>query len=173
MRGRRQRGMDGDDIRLLHQLLEGHEAHTQLHRRLGRYVGIETYELHLEALGPLGHLTTHAAQPHDAQGLAVQLDPGELGALPFTLLQGRVGPYDVPGQGEHHGHGVLSSRDDVGRRGVHDQYAAASGRLDINVVDAHARPADHFQVLPGLHHVGGDLGARADDQRVIVAQDAQ
>ncbi len=173
MGGGGQRGMDRYYIGLFHQLLEGHRAHAQLHRRLRRYVWIVADELHLKALRALGHLTADPAQADDAQGLAVQLDPRELGALPLAPLQGRVGPYDVTSQGQHHGHSVLGGGDDVRCRRVHYEYASAGGRLDVDVVHAHACPAYDLEVLACLHHVRGDLGARADDQCVVVTNDVQ
>ena len=60
---------------------------------------------------------------------------------------------------------MLRGGDDVGGGGVHDQYATAGGRLHVNVVDAHAGPADDAELLAGLDDLGGDLGAAADDER--------
>ena len=42
----------------------------------------------------------------------------------------------------------------------------AGGRLDVDVVEADAGPADDHQVGAGLEHLGGDRGGRPDDEGV-------
>ena len=56
-----------------------------------------------------------------------------------------VGLRDVAGQREQEPEGVLGGRDDVRLRGVGDDDAPPRGRVDVDVVDAHARSADHAQ----------------------------
>src|SRR5207247_3248177 len=47
--------------------------------------------------------------------------------------------------------------------------ALLRGGTDVDVVDADARPADHAQRVRPREHVGGDLGAAADDEGVEAA----
>ena len=49
------------------------------------------------------------------------------------------------------------------QRRVHDHDAAARGRVQVHVVDAHAGPADDAQVLRRVQHLGRDLAAAADE----------
>ncbi len=57
-----------------------------------------------------------AAQPDDAQGLAVELAALELLASPLAALDEAVGPGDVAAAGQQEAHGVLGRRDDVALR---------------------------------------------------------
>ena len=52
---------------------------------------------------------------------------------------------------------------DCGR--VHHHHAAARGRLDVDVVEADAGPADDDELVGRFEHLGGDLRRAADDQR--------
>ena len=64
---------------------------------------------------------------------------------------------------------MLRGRDDRGFRGVRHDDAAPGGRVDVDVVDAHAGAPDHLQPGRALDQVGRQLGRGADDDRVVVA----
>ena len=98
--------------------------------------------------------------------LSASSTPSHLAALPPAGLEGGVGLGDVAGLGEQQRHRVLGRRQDVRLRRVDDHHAAAGGRLDVDVVEADAGPADDDQVGAGGEDLGGDLGGRADDEGV-------
>ena len=54
-------------------------------------------------------------------------------------------------------------------RGVRDHDPALGRRLDVDVVDAHARAADRPQARRALDQLGGHLRRRADQDAVVVA----
>ena len=86
-----------------------------------------------------------------------------------ALLQGRMRLRDVAREGDQEPDRLLRGRDDgrVGR--VRDDDPAVRRRIDVDVVDPDAGPADHLQPVGALDQVGGQLGRRADDDRVVVA----
>ena len=86
-----------------------------------------------------------------------------------ALFQRGMGLRDVAREGDQQADRLLRGRDDgrVGR--VRDDDPAVGRRIDVDVVDPDAGPADHLQPAGALDQVGGQLGRRADDDRVVVA----
>ena len=160
------RQVDGDEVGLGHQLVEAHQLDAHVLGPVGGDEGVVGHQPHAEGQGPLGHQGADPAQADHAQGLAVQLDPLPLGALPLAGHQGGVGLGDVAGLGQQQGHGLLGGRQDVGLGGVDHHHPALGGRGHVDVVEADAGPAHHHQVGAGREHLGGDRGGRADDQGV-------
>ena len=78
-------------------------------------------------------------KPTTPMRLPVQLDAGERLAVPLLRLHRGVGLRDVARHGEQQRQGQLGGRDDVAARRVHDDDAAARGRVQVDVVDADAR----------------------------------
>src|SRR5690606_25084205 len=77
----RKGGMNRDEIRPLEELIEAHELDSKLGRSLARHEGIHSDDLHLQALGAIGHNPTDVAETDDAERLMGKLTP-----LEFTLL---------------------------------------------------------------------------------------
>ena len=66
-------------------------------------------------------------------------------------------------------HRVLGRRDHVRLRRVGDDDPPFGGRLDVDVVHAHARAPDHAQVAGAVDQLGGHLRGRADQDAVVGA----
>ena len=64
---------------------------------------------------------------------------------------------------------LLRGRNDGGVGRIRYDDAAVCRRIEVDVVDPDSRPADHLQLPGALDQVGGELGRRADDDRVVVA----
>ena len=149
------RALDALDAELAEALL-GHE----------RVIGDDA---HPEAERAARDLLADAAEAEHAERLALELDPAPRRALPAALLQRGVRLRDVARQRDQQADGVLGRRGD-GRLGrVGDDDPAAGGGLDVDVVDPHARAADHLQPVGALDQLGGQLRRRADHDRVVVA----
>ena len=86
-------------------------------------------------------------------------------------LERRVRLRDVPREREEEGDRVLGGGDDGRLGGVRDDDPAARRRLDVDVVDADSGAADHLQPLGALDQRRVELRRRADDDRVVVADD--
>ncbi len=112
-------------------------------------------------------------KPITASVLSASSTPREAAALPAAVDQRRVGLRDVARQRQHQRDRVLGGRQRVRLRRVADQDAARRGRLDVDVVDARAGPADHAQPRPGCDQLGVDAGGGAHDERVVVADALQ
>src|SRR5215210_9429876 len=80
-----------------------------------------------------------------------------------------MGLRDVPAEGEHQADGVLRGGDRVRLGGVGDHDPALGRRIDIDVVDARPGPADHLESLGPLDQVRGELGRRANQDAVELA----
>ena len=159
----RQRGVDGEDVAAGQDLVERRDTFdAELGGPFLGQEGIETNHLHVQAHGSPSHLTADASQADDAERLAGQLSADKLAFLPFAAVQAGVGRRNVPGQGHHHGDGVLRRADGVASRRVHDQDAAPGGGGHVDVVDADARPHHDSQFAGILQHSGGDLCIAAD-----------
>ena len=66
---------------------------------------------------------------------------------------------------------MLGRRDDGRLRRVRDDDSPAGRSLDVDVVDADARASDHLEVRRALDHLCRQLRGRADDDRVVQADD--
>ena len=80
---------------------------------------------------------------------------------------------DVAREGEHQREGVLGGGNGVSGRGVHHDDSVVGGGIAVDVVHADSGAADGFEVLRGGEDFGSDLGFRADDKAVVVADDFQ
>ena len=67
---------------------------------------------------------------------------------------------------------MLGGGDDVGLRGVRHDDPALGGGLDVDVVHPHPGPADDLELIGALEQVGGELGGRADQDAVVLADRA-
>ena len=126
-------------------------------------------DLHAKGLGALDNEHAHATQAKHCQGLALQLDARELGAVPVAGLHGGVCDCGLAGDGQHEGDGLLCSRDNVGGRGVADDDAALCCGLRIDVVYAYAGTADDFEVSARLDDLAGHGGGAPHDEAVVIA----
>ena len=81
------------------------------------------------------------AEADDPERPAAQLEPGELGALPLAAAERRVGRGDPAGDPVEQGQRVLGGGDRVAGRGVDDDDPGPRRRIEVDVVDADARPA--------------------------------
>ncbi len=162
-RGRIERSVEGDVVRLAQQFihLDQHDAH--LARRLFQGQRVKDEDVHAERLGPLGDQLADTAEADDAQHLISELDTDEVAAPPLASLQRAVGLGDVAADGQHEGHGQLGRGHAVGPGGVHNDNAAHRGRFDVDVVNADAGAPDDTQLFACGQHVGRDLRAAADD----------
>ena len=171
LRLRVQGRVEGDEVASRQELVEGQELHVHgLGHRRGDE-GVVTRDLHPEGTAARGHLAPDPPETDDAQALAAELDPRERLPVPLPRLHGGVGLGDVAGDREQQGEGQLGGGHEVAHRRVHDDHAAARGRVEVHVVDAHARPADDLQVLRRVQHLGRDLAAAADQDRVVGRDD--
>ncbi len=152
----RLRQVDGEEVGLGDDLVERHQLDAELAGPVGGHERVVGDEAHPEAAGPVGDELADAPEPDDAERLVGQLDALPAAALPAPGDERRVGLGDVAGLGEQQRHRVLGGRDDVALRGVDDHHAAPRGRLDVDVVETDAGPADDEQVGAGGEHVVGD-----------------
>jgi hypothetical protein len=165
--------VDGDEVALAQQLLQAHQPDAELRGAGGLDVRVVGDDVHVERRQPLGDEHADAAETEHADGLALQLDAGVLGALPLALLEGRVPLRNVPSGGQKQRDRVLGGGDDVGGGGVDHHHPGLGGGLHVDVVESHARPGHHPQPVRVLEHLGGDLGRTPHDQRVDVGDGRQ
>src|SRR5581483_4331883 len=117
------------------------------------------------------HLLADPAEAEDAERLAGELDAAVARTFPAAGAQGGVRLRDVAREREQEADRVLGRGED-GRGGrIGDDDAAPRRRSDVDVVDADARPADDAEPLAALDQVGRQLRRRADDDRVVRADD--
>ena len=110
-------------------------------------------------------------RPTMPERLAAQLDARERAALPLAAAHRGVGGGDLAGQREQERERELGRGDRVAGRGVDHGDPGPRGGVEVDVVDAHAGPADDGQPRAGGDHLGVDLDLAAHDQRVVVGED--
>ena len=126
---------------------------------------------HLHRPGPCRDRLADLAEADDPERPAAQLEARELGPLPLAAPDRGVGGGDLPGDAVEQGERVLGGGDRVAGRGVDDRDAGPGRRIEVDVVDADAGPADHLEARPGSDHGGIDLDLAADDERVVAGED--
>ena len=90
-------------------------------------------------------LLADAAEAEHAERLAGELDAAVGLALPAALLERGVRLRNVARERDEQPDRVLGRRDDRRLGRVRNDDAAPGRRLDVDVVDADARAADHLQ----------------------------
>ena len=152
-----------------HLLDARHAVDAELAEALGGDELVEGDHVHLEALGAFGDELADPAEADHAERLPVQLGALEAGPLPAAVDQRGLGLGDVAEEREGEREGVLGGGDRVRLRRVGDDDPAAGRRRDVDVVDPGAGAADHLEALGALDQLGGQLGRRADQDRVVGA----
>ena len=155
---------DGVDLLAVLGLLD-----AELAIALGADERIEGDHPHPERAGARRDQLADPAEAEDPKRLLVQLDAGELRALPLAGGQRRVGLRDVARQRQQQRHRVLGGGHDVGLRRVGDDDPALGGGLDVDVVDADPGAPNRAQAGRLLDQLGGQLGCRADQDAVVLA----
>ena len=163
--------MEADVVGLGKQGGELLETHLHLLGPLSRDEGVVGHHVHAHRLGDTGDVGADLAQADHTQLFLVELVADVFLAVPAASHGAAMGVGDVPGERQHQGQCMLSRRDRVPLRGIHDNHAALGGRRHVHVVDADASPADDPQLGGRLNDVGGHRGAGADHQGVVVAND--
>ena len=146
--GGRLRHMEGDNVALGQQLLQGVHKGDALHIFLGAAPG---QHLTAEGVGDPGHPQADGAGAHDAEGLALQLKAHQAG-LGAPLAAGGVAGENVPGQGHGEAEDQVSYRHSGVAGAVADGDAVLVAVVHVHMVGAGEGHADHLQV-----------GALADD----------
>src|SRR5205807_2089804 len=166
----RQRQVQRDEVAGAERLLGRRDAlDAELAEALAAHERIERDDAHPEPERAACDLLADAAEAEDREGLPFQLDAGVRRPLPAALLERRVRLRDVARKRDEQADGVLRGGDDVRLGRVRHHDAASRRSLHVDVVDAHARAADHAQPVGALQDVRGQLRRRADDDRVVAA----
>ena len=165
--------VDRDEVGLGQQLIHLHIGDVQLLGDHGHLIDIKGDDLHADGLGHHAQVLADAAEAHDAQGLALQLDALAIGLLlPLALAHGVTGDGQIPGAGEHMAHGQLCHRLGGGAGGILHVDAVGLGIVHVDVVHTHAAADDQLQLaaLGRINVLLADLGLGADHGHVKPAQ---
>ena len=165
--------VDGDEVGLGQQLIHLHIGDAQLLGDHGHLIDIKGDDLHADGLGHHAQVLADAAEAHDAQGLALQLDALAIGLLlPLALAHGVTGDGQIPGAGKHMTHGQLGHGLGGSAGGVLHGDAVLLGILHVDVVHTHAAADDHLQLaaLGSVNVLLADLGLGADHGHVEIPQ---
>ena len=133
--------------------------------------GIGGDDLHLEPQRPLRHDAPDVAQPNDAQGFSGDFHADQPFLFPLSLAEGGGGLGDVPGQGKHHGQGMLGRRHRISAGGVHHHDPFFRGGLLIDVVHADPGPPDDLEPAGTFKHALGHPGAASNSEAVEFSDD--
>ena len=169
--GVRQWGVEGDDVGAGEEFGEFDFLHAEVDGAFFREEGVVGDDAHVEADGAVGDDCADVAAADEAEGFCGQLHAHEAVLFPLAGAGAGGGFGDLPGQGEHHGDGVLGCCDGVAEGGVHDHDAAGGGAFDVDVVDADAGAADDAEAGGGVQQFLRDLGCGADREAVVVGDD--
>ena len=163
--------MDGDDIGAGEHLVEADQLDTVVGRGFGGDERIDAQDGHLHRPGADRDGLPDLAETDDPERPAAELEPGELGPLPLTTAERRIGRGDPASHAVQQREGVFGGRDGVAGRGVDDHDPGPRRGVEVDVVDADPGPPDDDQPRPRGDQLGVDLDAAADDQRVVVGDD--
>ena len=165
-RGRRERRMERNDVRLGKQLIEGNQPDVVIPRNCVRDVGIVDQGLHLEALGALYDFRSDLSVSHYSQNLSLQLDSHEALAIPLSLLDGLVGLRDFSHQSQQQPHSMLCRADAVSFGSIHHDDPSPRRFGHIDIIHACSRSPDHLELGRAVEQICGNLRLAADDQNI-------
>ena len=157
--------MNGEEIGLADQVVQGHQFGSHRSRPLGGQVRVISNEPHPEGQGPLRDQRSDPAEADDPEGLAVDLYAFPAGPFPAARLQRRVRLGDIARLRQQESHGVLGGGEDVRLRGVDHHHPPSGGSGDVHIVEADPRPTDYQQLAPRRQDLVIDLGGRPDYER--------
>ena len=166
-------GVHGYKVGHGQQLIHLHIGDAQLLLDAGDVEDVERHDFHADGLGHHAQVLADAAEAHDAQGLALQLDALAIGLLlPLALAHGVTGDGQIPGAGKHMTHGQLGHGLGGSAGGVLHGDAVLLGILHVDVVHTHAAADDHLQLaaLGSVNVLLADLGLGADHGHVEIPQ---
>jgi len=109
--------------------------------------GVLVDDTHVEAERAPSHGAPDSPEPHDSEGLAVDVRAPEevpLPAVPLARACEAVGLHDAPGGGHQEGPREIRRRLGKDVRCIGDDHAAAASRRDVDVVVADRDIGDHF-----------------------------
>ena len=162
--------MKGDEVGPREELVARLDAlDAELAEALGGDELVEGDHVHVEGLGALGDELADAAEADHAQRLAVELVAAVARARPLARDQRAVRLGHVATQRQRQRQRVLGGGDRVRLGRVGDDDPALGGGRDVDVVDAGAGAADHLHALGARDQLRGQLGRRADQDRVELA----
>ena len=160
--------MQADRVAPGEQRLEVDQLHAMVGSLLGAHVGIDGQDRHLQRDRPIRDGLPDLAETHDAQGSSAQLQARELRAFPLAAPDGRISRGDPPGQAEQQTECVLRGGDGVPGWCVDDGDPGPGRRLEIDVVDTHARAPDDDQSSPRFDEARIDLHLAPNDERLVL-----
>jgi hypothetical protein len=166
--------VQADEVGAREQLVEGQELDAFERRALAREVGIVGHDLHGEAEPARGDHATDATEADDAERLAGDLASGELAAqLPLARAHRAIAARHVAREREHERDRELGGGGRIAGGSVHHDHSARGGRIDVDVVHAHAGATDHLQARRRVEDRARHLGGRAHDEclHVVDARD--
>jgi hypothetical protein len=135
-------------------------------RQLGHHVVEE--HLHAQGFGEDRELGADRAVTDDAQLLAADFEGVGRRLDPAATVAGGVLLGDAAQQQDGLCQHQFGYRAGVGVRRVEHGNAALAGGVQVNLVGADAEAADGDQTLGAVEHLGGQLGARADADKMRV-----
>ena len=144
---------------------------TELAEAIRRHERVVRDDAHPEPERALRDLATDTSQSEHAERLPRQLDSGEARAVPGSGRERSVRLGDVAREREEERDRVLGRGVDGRLGGVRDDDPAAGRGLDVDVVHADACPSDDLEAVCALDERRVDRRRRADDDRVVVADD--
>ncbi len=144
---------------------------AELAKPIGSDVGVVGEHPHAEAACTPCDLLPDAAEAEHAERLPRQLDAAVGLALPTALLECGVRLRDVARERDEQADRVLGRRHDRRLRRVCDDDPAPRRRVDVDVVDADTRAADHLQARRAVDQRRCELRRRTDDDRVVAVND--
>ncbi len=142
---------------------------AEIDRALGREIRIVGDDLHLQPDSAVGDDRADIAAADDAERLAEDFDAEKFVLLPLAGAGRGVGFGNLPGERQHQRDGVLGGGDRIAERCVHHDDAARGCGGNVDIVDADAGAADHFQVLGVFQDLRRHLGGGADGEAVEAA----
>ena len=158
-------GVEGDEIGLGEELLEGDEVDGEFAGGGFADEGIECEDAHIKGFGAEGNFAADATEADEAESLAADFGAGG-GFLPAAFAHGGVELGELTNEGEEECESVLGDADGAAARSAHDEDAAFRGGFEVDVVDANAGAADGAEVGSFVEEVGGDFGGAPDDEGV-------
>jgi hypothetical protein len=160
--------VQGDVIGRCVELIKTRETNALLFRHTHRNKRIMPYDLHSEGLRPPCHFHADPAQACNAQRLTPQFRALQRFLFPLAGMHERVRATEMASHGQHHAQSVFCHGHGIGPGRVHHRNTLPCSRIQIDVIDPHAGPANDAQLLGIRQQRGIRLHRRAHNQSVGV-----
>lgn len=169
---RSERGMQGDEIGIGHQIVQLiDQLDLQTARARRREIWIECHYAHAKSDRAPAQLATDPAHSDNPERFVIELNPFQIFTIPTSTAHGGIGLRNFPRHRKQKGKCVFGRGNGIATGCIEHDDPAPGRSLNIDIVDANAGAADGAQLHASVQNPGRNFRLAANDDGAEVGND--